>query len=175
MRLSLTTLLAAAAILTATLAAQGRPDPAAHKAAMQKLAYLAGDWAGEATITNAQGEQIKVTQTEEIRYKLDGTVLLIEGTGRDAAGKVVFNALGAVSFEPATGTYKIRAWNSGNFVETELKLQDKGFDWGFKSGPVTMSNRMMIDEQGRWSETSEAVMGNGMKVHSVRMLLSRKP
>jgi hypothetical protein len=174
MRLLITTAVLAAALLTPTLRAQGRPDPTAQKTAMEKFKFLVGTWTGDATISPGEGPQLTIRQTEEVMYKLDGVVLLIEGTGRDDSGKVVFNALAIVSYDPNSGTYRIRAWNAGNFVETEIKTSGKGFDWGFDRGPVSMTNHMTVDEQGRWSETSEVVLKDGRKVHGVRMLLSRK-
>jgi len=155
--------------------AQGRPDPAVHKAALEKLKFLEGKWKGEATITTAQGETIKIVQTEDVQYKLEGTVMLIEGTGRDAQGKIVFNALAVVSFEPATKIYRIRAWNNGNSVETELKVGKETFEWGFDMGLAKVAHKMSSDEKGRWSGLSEAKTPDGKTVHSIRMLLSRAP
>lgn len=156
--------------------AQGRPDAAAQKAAMEKFRFLAGTWAGEAVVTAGDGATVTISQTEEVQYRLDGLVLVIEGTGRDASGKVVFNAFAVVSFEPSTATYRIRAWNAGSFVETEIKpaAAGQGFEWGFERGPLKMMDRMTVDADGRWAETSEAVLADGRKVHSVRMLLSKK-
>lgn len=173
MRLSINLLLAAA-LLTPNLAAQGRPDVPAQKAAMEKFKFLVGTWTGEAAISHGEGKQITIQQTEQVAYKLDGLLLLIEGTGRDDGGNVVFNAFAIVSYDGGSGTYRMRAWNSGNFVETEIKTSGKDFDWGFEQGPLKVTNRMTIDEQGRWSETSEASLKDGRKLHSVRMLLSRK-
>jgi hypothetical protein len=155
--------------------AQGRPDPAAHKAALEKLKFLEGKWKGEATITTTEGETIKIVQTEDVQYKLEGTVMLIEGTGRDEKGKIVFNALAVVSFEPATKIYRIRAWNNGNSIETEFKVGKETFEWGFEMGPVKVVHKMNIDEKRRWSELSEAKTPDGKTVYSIRMLLSREP
>lgn len=141
---------------------------------MRKLEFLAGTWEGESTVTQGQGRTIKITQTEQVQFKLDGLVLSIEGTGRDQTGKTVYSALGIVSFDQKANRYVIRAWNSGNFVETEMKVASNGFEWGFQSGPLTMISRMTIDEKGRWSETSEGVLTGGRKVHNVELLLTRK-
>jgi hypothetical protein len=50
---------------------------------MQKLSFLAGNWAGEATVTLGPGKPIKIMQTEEVVYKLDGLVMLKLGDGRE--------------------------------------------------------------------------------------------
>lgn len=173
MRSSVLTIMFVAALSAACLNAQVRPDVAGQKSAMDKLRFLAGTWTGKAVITTGDGKQITIQQTEEVKYKLEGLLLLIEGTGRDDARKVVFNAVAAVSFDQNSGTYRIRAWNGGNFIETEMKVADKTFEWGFRQGPLTMVDHMIVDEEGRWSEVSNAVLADGRKVHSVKMLLSR--
>ena len=150
---------------------QHRPDTAVHRTAMEKLNFLAGKWRGEAVVTSAEGKSITLVQTEDVRYRLDGLILQIEGVGTDSSGQVVFNAFAIVSYDQSTGGYRIRAWNSGNFVETELHVDDKGFRWGFQHHALGVTNRMTVDSKGRWSETSEAVH-TGRKVHSTRMLLS---
>ena len=54
---------------------------------------------------------IKVKQTEQVTYKLDGLVLLIEGTGRNPdSGDVMFRALATVSYDEAAGVYHFRAY-----------------------------------------------------------------
>lgn len=174
MLLSKIILLSASALLAPSLHAQGKPDVAAQKTAMDKMRFLVGTWAGEATVSLGPDKQMTLRQTEEVQYKLDGILMLIEGTGRDESGKVVFNALATVSFDQGSGTYRIRAWNAGNFIETEIKIAGNGFEWGFQQGPVTFANRMKLDEQGRWSESSEVTLSDGRKLHGVQMLLSRK-
>ncbi|HBY63302.1 MAG TPA: hypothetical protein DEH78_26060 [Solibacterales bacterium] len=168
-------LLVALLLLAPALTAQpGNPSAAAQKAALEKLKFLTGSWAGEATVSLGPGRPMQLRQTEEVQFKLDGLLLLIEGTGRDDTGKVVFNALAVVSFDAAAGVYRIRAWTGGNTVETELKVSAGGFEWTTPQGPVTVVHRMKIDEQGRWAETSEAVLADGRRVPSVRMLLARQ-
>ncbi|MDX2152373.1 MAG: DUF1579 family protein [Bryobacteraceae bacterium] len=175
MRFSLACLAAAALLLTPVLlTAQSRPDAGAQKAAMQKLRSLAGTWTGEAVVTMPGGKELTIRQTEEVQVKLDGLLLLVEGTGRDDSGKVVFNALAVISYDPPTGAYRFRAWNSGNTLETELKLNGTGFDWSYQQGPASIVSRMVIDDQGRWVETSETVV-NGQTLHKTRLTVTRKP
>ena len=162
-------------VAAACLYAQARPDPAAQKAAMEKFRFLTGTWTGEVTISAGPGSLRKLMQTEEVVYKLDGLALLIEGTGRDDTGKIVFSALAVVSYDEKSGTYRIRAWNEGYHVEGEIKTDGKGFEWGFTTGPAAVRHVMMLDAQGRWSERSEVTVGEGRKYEAVRMLLTRKP
>lgn len=167
-----------AAILFGTLTGpatpQSRPDVAVHKTAMGKLGFLAGAWTGQATVTLGPGKPIAITQTERIEYKLDGTVLLVEGTGRDAGGVVVFSALATIAFDAPSNGYRIRAYREGHDVDAELTLLDQGFEWSFTSGPVKVTNRMHVDSSGRWSEVTDTQLPDGRQIRSVDMLLARQ-
>src|SRR5215831_21411396 len=99
------------------------PDIEAQRAAMKKLEFLAGKWAGEARLSRGPGEPVVLLQTEEARYKLDGLILEIEGIGRTKSdNKPVLQALGIISFDDEAGTYHMRAFNDGRFLETNVKL-----------------------------------------------------
>jgi hypothetical protein len=140
---------------------------------MKKLAFLVGQWQEDASITRGPGGPIQVRQTEQVQFKLDSLVLLIEGTGRDAkTGEVAFNALATVSFDEATKTYRLRAHNDGRYLETELIVADRGFEWGYTAGLAKVSNRMTIDESGRWIEHTD-VVNNGSPQRLLEMRLSR--
>jgi hypothetical protein len=71
------------------------PDVDAQRAAMKKLSFLVGKWSGEARTFRVPGQPVELTQTEEVEYKLDGLILIIEGVGRTKSdGRVVLQALG---------------------------------------------------------------------------------
>ena len=70
------------AVASSAAAQQQQPNASVQREAMKKLAFLEGTWTGEA-ITQRSNQVIKVRQTEQVAYKLDGLVLLIEGTGRN--------------------------------------------------------------------------------------------
>ena len=62
---------------------------------MKKLEFLVGDWSGEATVLRGPGQFVELAQTESVQFKLDGLVLVIEGTGRTKTdGKPTLQALG---------------------------------------------------------------------------------
>lgn len=136
------------------------PDLEAQRAAMKKLEFLVGKWVGEARMLRAAGEPVVMTQTEEVQYRLDGLVLVIEGVGRTKTdGKLALQALGIVSFDDENGTYHMRAFNDGRFLETEVKLIDKGFTWGFTLGQYRTSSVMRIDDKGDWTELHQIAIG----------------
>src|SRR5215470_14327403 len=134
------------------------PDLDAQRAAMKKLAFLAGKWVGEARLLRGPGEPIVLAQTEEARYKLDGLILEIEGIGRTKPdNKPALQALGIISFDDETSTYHMRAFNDGRFLETDVKLLEDGksLTWGFALGSIRTSSVLRINEKGEWTELHE--------------------
>jgi hypothetical protein len=89
-------------------------------------------------------------------------VLVIEGIGRNKSdGKAMLQALGIISFDDEAGTYRMRAYNDGRFMETEVKLaDDKGIAWGFVVGDIRTSSKMRINEKGDWTELTEISIGS---------------
>jgi hypothetical protein len=88
---------------------------------------------------------------------------MIEGIGCNKTdGKVTLQALGVVSYDDETGTYHMRTYNDGRYLETELKLADsgKGFTWGFVLGEIKTSSVLRIDEKGHWKESTEITIGS---------------
>ena len=146
-----------------------------QREAMRKLAFLAGKWSGPASISRGPGEPLHLTQTEEIQYKLDGLVLLIEGASRDSSGKVAFSALATVSYDDAAHVYRFRAYHDGRYLDTELTVAADGFAWGFDAGPAHVANTMHLTGKGEWSETTDVTVGNNPPHHSVEMLLQHQP
>jgi hypothetical protein len=139
---------------------------------MKKLSFLVGKWSGDASVLRGPGEPIKVKQSEDVQYKLDGLLLVVEGTGRDPqSGKVVFNALGIINYDETKGVYRFRAYNDGRYLETDMKVGDKSFEWGFNFGPATTRYVMRINEKGEWIETGEAVVGTSPPRKIVEMTL----
>jgi hypothetical protein len=168
-------ILAAAVLATGSAAfAQAQPNVALQREAMKRLAFLVGQWQGDATVTLGPGGPIRLRQTEHVQFKLDGLLLLIEGTGRDAAtGAVSFNALATISFDEATKTYRFRAHNDGRYLDTELVVGDRSFEWGYTAGPAKITNKMSLDADGRWVEFTEAVVNNSPPMRMVEIRVSK--
>jgi hypothetical protein len=130
---------------------------------MGKLSFLVGDWSGEATVLRGPGQFTDLTQTESAHFKLDGLVLVIEGVGRTGAdGEPALQALGLISFDDETAVYRMRAFNDGRWLETEVKLADGGnaISWGFTLGEIRTSTVLRINENGEWTEFGELIIGN---------------
>ena len=76
-----------------------------------------------------------ITQTERIGTFLGGSVRVIEGRGYNADGTVGFNALGIVSFNPATNSYTISSWAHGHNGVFPFRLTAEGYEWEVPAGP----------------------------------------
>jgi len=174
-----TTLLATALVISFSfrLVAQqpGSTSVDAQREAMRKLAFLAGHWSGPVTITRGPGEPLHLTQTEDVEYKLDGLVLLIEGKSTNADAKVLFSALATIAYDDASHAYRFRAYNDGRYLDAELSVPGNGFSWSFTAGPAHVGNTMRLTAKGEWEEVSEVTVGSNPPHRSVEMLLQHLP
>lgn len=128
---------------------------------MRKLDWMAGDWKGEATVQMGPAPE-RVLQTEHVVSRLGGRVLVIEGLGKrkledGAAGEVVHDALGVVSYDEKTKKYRFDAWTArAGYVAAWLEARDDGAAWGFDT-PQGAKIRYTIrrTEKGEWHEVGE--------------------
>ena len=141
--------------------AQRDPNIEAQRAAMKKLSFLVGEWAGEASAARAPGVVAELSQTETAQFKLGGLVLMIEGVGRmKSDGKLALEALGLITFDDETETYRMRAYNDGRWLETEVKLTgEKSLSWGFTLGQFRTQSTLRINEKGEWTEHADITIG----------------
>ena len=170
----------AAALMTSfnlPLAAQppGSNRVDAQREAMRKLSCLAGHWSGPVTIIRGPGEPLHLTQAEDVEYKLDGLVLLIEGKSTSADGKVLFSAMATIAYDDASHIYRFRAYNDGRYLDTELSVLANSFSWGFTAGPAHIVNTMHLTGKGEWQEVTEVTVGGNPPHRSVEMLLQHRP
>jgi len=141
---------------------------------MKKLEFLVGEWSGEASVLRSAGQFEDLAQTESARFKLDGLLLEIEGVGRTRTDcQSALQALGLISFDDEAGTYWMRAFNDGRWLETEVKLADKedSISWGFELGEFKTSTVLRINKKGEWTEFGELTIGDRppMKMMELRV------
>ncbi|MEO7150458.1 MAG: DUF1579 domain-containing protein [Burkholderiaceae bacterium] len=131
-----------AALGASSAMAQERTDPVAVIAAQQQaltaLRAMHGAWRGSAWVLEPGGQKRSFVQTERIGPFLDGSVLVIEGRGHDAAGKVSFNAMGIVSYDPAARTYSMRSHALGRSGDFAFVPTPDGYRWEIPAGPATI-------------------------------------
>jgi hypothetical protein len=149
-----------ACLATVSAFAQAVPDKSAQIEAMKKLSFMIGKWEGEATVRRGPGEPTKIRQSEDVQYRLDGLIILIEGTGRDpVTGAKVFNAIATISFDDAAKKYRIRAYNDGRYIDTEMEVTDNGYAWGIDAGAARVRYTMKLNDKGEWNEVGDVTMG----------------
>ncbi len=94
---------------------------------------------------------------------------------RQIQGKPLPQALGVVSYD-ANETYRMRAFNDGRFLETEVKLlaSGKGIAWGFALGEIKTSSVLRINDKGEWTELGEIKIGGTAPVKFMELTVRRQ-
>ena len=141
------------------------PPGSAEREAMKKLAFLAGKWSGDATVQVGADASIKLKQTEDVQFKLDGIVLLVEGTGVGRPPKtdkegVVFNALATINYDVEAKKYRMRAINmEGQAVEPDVTVTENGIVWEFTPPKSKVRIRYTANvTRDSWVETGEVTL-----------------
>lgn len=167
---------AAGLLFAGTAQAQSMDVPAqriaAQREAMSRFANLDGIWRGPAKMTLPNGQQHEITQTERVGNFLDGSVKLVEGRGYELDGKVSFNALGVISYDPVGKVYTMHSnaqGYTGNFVLTPVP---DGFSWEIPAGPMTIKYTATVRD-GVWHEVGDRVTPGKEPVRFFDMKLKR--
>ncbi|MEO6580636.1 MAG: DUF1579 domain-containing protein [Sphingomicrobium sp.] len=101
---------------------------------MGPLRILDGVWRGTAWTITPSGRH-DIIQTERIGSFLGRTVKVIEGRGYEKSGAPAFNALGVISYNPATKQYSISSWAMGQSGVFPMQVRNDGYDWEIPAGP----------------------------------------
>jgi hypothetical protein len=177
MRTILAVVTMAAVSLSASAAfGQGRPDSAAllsaQREALSRLAFMDGVWRGPAWTILPSGQRREITQTERIGPFLDGSVKVIEGRGYDADGRVGFNALGVISFQPDKRAYTLHSYAQGLAGDFTLTPTADGYVWEIPAGPMTIRYTATIGN-GTWREVGDQIRPGKDAVRFFEMNLKR--
>jgi hypothetical protein len=99
---------------------------------------------------------------EKIEFKLDNTILLVEGIGKsmDATQNeaVVHHAFAILSYDVATQTYKFKTYlKDGRATDAWFNiLGENKYAWGFDVPNGKIRYHIMIDPQKKtWNEVGE--------------------
>lgn len=166
----LKTVLAAGALIAALAMPAIAAEPAGPLA---KFDAMKGVWKGEAKGFGPGGAPFTVTQTERIGALLGGDVLVIEGTGYDAGGKVAFNAFGVISLNAQTQGYEFRAYTGGRSGTFKMTPTDTGAVWEMPAGPNANIVSTITIKDGTWHEVQQYVMQGQPARTVVEMNLKR--
>lgn len=169
------TLLISGAVIAAE-PPHARPDTAAliktEQTAMAPLAMMDGVWRGSAWTLLPSGEKHHITQTERIGPFLGGSVKVIEGRGYEPDGRVSFNALGTVSYNPKSKAYSMHSYALGYVGDFVFMPTKDGYSWDIPAGPVTMHYAAVIKDD-HWHEVGDRVVPGQKPVRFFEMTLQR--
>lgn len=148
-------------------------------AALEKLSFLRGTWAGTATGTRRDGSTFQITQTERAGPMLGGDVLAIEGRGYESDGRTSYNAFAIVSYDPAQARYEIRAYakkgsGEGSAGTFPLEVTPDGYVWETPAGPNAKMRFTATVHGDTWREIGEYVAADGTRRQSFEMNLRRR-
>jgi hypothetical protein len=156
--------------------AQAQHDPAkviaAQREAMTPLAFMDGVWRGAAWTILPSGEKHNITQTERIGPFLEGSVKVIEGRGYEPDGRVSFNALGIISYDPEKRSHSMRSYAMGHSGDFAIKLTTDGFTWEIPAGAMTMRYTATVKD-GKWREVGDRIVSGKEPVRFFEMNLTR--
>src|SRR5690606_36536348 len=125
-RIALAAVLLAAPV-TASAQVPASPNGSeAQRAAMDRLAFMDGEWRGEAIVHGPQGT-MTLTQTERVGPMLGGSIKVIEGRGYAADGSTQFNAMATVSWDARAGRYGFRSYAQGYSGDYPFEVTEAGF------------------------------------------------
>lgn len=147
--------------LPAAVPAQQAPSPralmSAQKQALSGLAWMDGEWRGQAQVTGMDGKPHVITQTERIGPLLGGSIKLVEGRGYNADGSTGFNAFAVLAYDPATKTYRFQSHAMGYNGDFALLPTATGFTWTVPAGPATI-RYTVTHTADTWHEIGERVV-----------------
>lgn len=155
------------ALISNKLIAQ--PSEAVAKEKMNAFSFWAGNWQGEGFIQMGPGPSKHSFVDEHLEFKLDGTVLLIEGIGKSIDGqtnesKVVHHALAILSFDQNTDQYKMNSYlKDGRSTEAWVNIiEENKYEWGFDVPNGKIKYSITIDPAKKtWNEVGAFSNDNG--------------
>jgi hypothetical protein len=144
------------AIISLSLSAQNPETDKGIQEKMNLLSFLKGNWKGKGWIMRSDGKHT-FDQTEKVQFKLDHTVMLIEGNGM-AEGKNIHNALAVISWNKESNNYNFQSWlATGQSGKFKAEIKDNKLYW-YPSD--NMQYVIWLNEKGQWAETGEMKRNN---------------
>lgn len=163
------------------------PNPAAaaeSRAHMRSFDWLIGEWEGGGWMMVPGAGRLEFTSAENVEWRLDGRVLLVEGLHHaavpDASGErpVVHHALGAITWNASRDAYVFHTWlgnQGGSGADNELVATEDGFIWW----PATPEGAPRVEFRvrrvdGEWVERGTVTLPDGETMEFFEMRLRRR-
>ena len=140
-----------------------QPSEAVAKEKLKPFANWAGHWQGEGSMQMGPGLAKKSNVDEHLEFKLDGTILFVEGIGKsiDEQTKeptVVHHALAILSFDQNTNQYKFNTYlKDGRSTVAWLNIiEENKYEWGFDVPTGKIKYSITVDPVKKtWNEIGE--------------------
>ena len=126
--------------------------------AMQRISAMIGTWEGSGWQMGPTGEKESSNVHEEIQFKLDSTLLHIEGLGKKDDGTIVHNALGVISYNAFTKKYVFNAYLSDGLstvANFEVIEDNAHFRWWFNDNRGGTIRYTITLRNSEWKEIGE--------------------
>ena len=172
-----------ASILFAGLAlaagAFAQSEAAAQKAAMDKVAWLAGQWEGTAATRGRDGES-RAISSETVRAAAGGTALLVQGRhyrllADGGRGEIVHDTAAMLTFDPAAGKYRFATQlQSGQGGVFDGTVEGNTFSWRLPLSGGHARYDISRNDRGQWNELGFYCRDGAECVPIFRMTLDRK-
>lgn len=137
------------------------PARTAQVAAIDKIAWLAGEWEGSATFDRGPQGKSDVISWERVTRVAGGTALMVLGrhyrrNTDGSRGELVHDAAALISFDDKTGTYRFNSQlSTGQHGAFAAEMQGAIFVWTIETPRGPIRYRIQRDDAGRWSERGE--------------------
>lgn len=129
------------------------------QAAMQNVSVMAGEWIGSNWSMLPDGTRKSAKMHETIQWKLDETILVIEGLGLDEQGNKAHHAFGVLSYDPFSKSYQLNSHISEGLHTTatfEVLSPNEKFIWGYEMPQGKIRFTITLSENGTlWDEKGE--------------------
>ena len=176
-RISMTALVAGFLLAVPASASAQTMQPAGtaeQRQAMQTLAWMDGEWVGEATVSMGPGQTSTHPHTERIGPMLGGSIKVIEGrTTGGPDGAPAFNAFAVVSWDDATDRYTMRSYANGEVGDFPLEATADGFRWTTPARGGEM-RYVTTFKDGEWVEVGHFVMPGREPMQVIELRLRRR-
>ncbi|HEY0104101.1 MAG TPA: DUF1579 domain-containing protein [Brevundimonas sp.] len=144
----------------------------AQRAALERLAFMDGEWRGQATIQGPGGATV-LTQTERVGPLLGGSIRVVEGRGYAADGSTQFNAMAIISWDARAERYGFRSYAQGFSGDYPFEVTEDGFKWETPAGPNARIHYVAVIRDGTWHEVGTYVADGQPPRPFIEMRLTR--
>jgi hypothetical protein len=132
--------------------------------ALQKISFLTGSWKGTGWMQMGP-EKHSFNQTESIFSKVNGTIIQIDGLGKDQQNPdiIIHQAFAIISYDILNGKYLMKAFRGdGGQIDAEAKLVgDNIFQWSFSTSMTGQIKYTITVSNNKWTEIGEMSSDSG--------------